>query len=1144
VEEAPHVSEVAKPSEIFADERPLFMLPISAKSKAALDDLVSLYADYLETSETSPDDSGIDIADICFTASTGRDHFPFRRCVLGSSENEIRKKLSEAESDSPSPSLNPKVVFLFTGQGSQYPKMGWDLYENEPVFRETLKKCDELLRPHTDDVSLLDILYNSDEGDGRIHEARYTQPAIFSVEYALARLWESWGIRPSAVIGHSIGEYAAACVAGVYSLEDGLRLIANRGRLIQSLPENGTMAAVIAKKEAVSRILGNYKDRVSLAAVNAPENILISGDRSAIEEMMEIFTEEDIPARFMQISHAVHSMMMEPIQDALYDMASEIQFSSPTIPVISNISGKPAGQEIASPEYWRRHIREEVKFYDAMQSLDAAGYEIFLEIGTTSTLISLGMQCIPHNKGVWLPTLGVNNAMFNMRPGRPDGYDDRTPMLHALGQLYVHGVNVDWKAFHKPYPRKKVVLPNYPFQRERYWMEPKFENLKLETGNLKLETGNLKLETGNREPGTGNRKPETGNRKPKLLSLVYQASEIRVSESDMDTDLLKLGFDSLMITRLRNAILEHWGIEMEMSSFFTRTRTFNQIAEFIDTRVPYETTEETNETRKPCETPELRNRELETGNRKPETLSVREKIVARQLELMAKQLECLGQKTSPASIIEHPASSIQHQTSSIKHQAPSIRSMKLEPDTLSASQKKFMQEFVDRYNQKRYKSKTYTQRYRPVLSDWINSLGFRMSLKEVIYPVVHDRSQGARIWDIDGNEYIDIGMGYGVTFFGNKAPFITQAITKQLEKGFELGPQSDIAGEVAQLICELTGVERVAFSNTGSEAVMEAVRVARTKTRRRKIVLFSGSYHGTFDGVMAEADEQRRPFPTSPGTPPGMVSDVQVLNYGTEASLDTIRKQGDTLAAVLVEPVQSRRPGFQPKEYLQKLRKITQESGTALIFDEVLTGFRIHPGGCQAHFDIQADIVTYGKIVTGGMPMGVVAGKAAFMDAVDGGMWQYGDESFPQVNPTVFAGTFCKHPLSMAAARAALTYMKAHGPGLQEAVNQHTAYFADRLNTFFKEEEIPIEVRYFSSVFRFESFGKYSLALHPLEMDLLFYLLLEKGVYTWERRVCFFSTAHTDADIEAIIERVKESILEMRAGGFFPESAGARYLDA
>ncbi len=466
----------------------------------------------------------------------------------------------------------------------------------------------------------------------------------------------------------------------------------------------------------------------------------------------------------------------------------------------------------------------------------------------------------------------------------------------------------------------------------------------------------------------------------------------------------------------------------------------------------------------------------------------------------------------------------------------SFHSMKIEEGPLSDRQREFIREFMSRYTQKTQKSKEHTQRYRPVLSDYLCSLNFRKSLKDITYPIIYDRSEGAMFWDIDGNAYIDMGMGYGVTFFGNKAPFITQSIAKQLEKGFELGPHSDTAGEVAQLISELTGVERVAFCNTGSEAVMVALRIARAVTKRQKIARFSGSYHGTFDGIMALTDEHGKPFPLA-GTPPSMVSDVMMLDYGTDTALKAIRECGHELAAVIVEPVQSRNPGFQPKEFLQQIRSITQETKTAFIMDEVMTGFRIHPGGCQAYFNVQADIVTYAKIVTGGLPMGVVAGKAAFMDALDGGMWQYGDESCPSTDTTFMAGTFCKHPLSMAAARAVLLHMKEHGHALQDAVNQRTAYFADTLNDFFEKENIAIKIAYFGSVFRFESFGKYSLDQLPIEMELLFYLLLEKGVYTWERRVSFFSTAHTDEHIETIINSVKESIREMREGGFYLEAS-------
>ncbi|OQX07289.1 MAG: hypothetical protein BWK80_49680, partial [Desulfobacteraceae bacterium IS3] len=375
-----------------------------------------------------------------------------------------------------------------------------------------------------------------------------------------------------------------------------------------------------------------------------------------------------------------------------------------------------------------------------------------------------------------------------------------------------------------------------------------------------------------------------------------------------------------------------------------------------------------------------------------------------------------------------------------------------------------------------------------------------------------------------------------MSFFGNRPPFIIKAIEEQLREGFELGPQSHIAGEAAQLICELTGAERAAFCNTGSEAVMFAVRMARAFTNRNKIVLFSGAYHGNSDGVLAAPGEDGTSVPAAPGTTQGAVQDVLVLNYGVPESLEIIKSHAYELAAVLVEPVQSRRPGFQPKEFLHELRELTLKENIVLIFDEMITGFRIHPGGAQAWFGVKSDLATYGKIVAGGMPVGVVAGKAQYMNVIDGGIWQFGDDSHPQGEMIFFAGTFCKHPLTMAAAKAALTYLKEQGPELQQLINERTAYFARTLNRFFEEESVAIRVEYFGSLFRFESFGKYHQLLQPIEMDIFFYLLLEKGIYTWEKRVSFFSTAHTDEDIEYIIAKVKEAIYEMRDGGFTIEA--------
>jgi len=323
-------------------------------------------------------------------------------------------------------------------------------------------------------------------------------------------------------------------------------------------------------------------------------------------------------------------------------------------------------------------------------------------------------------------------------------------------------------------------------------------------------------------------------------------------------------------------------------------------------------------------------------------------------------------------------------------------------------------------------------------------------------------------------------------------------------------------------------MELVAFSNTGTEAVMAALRLARAATKRNKIALFSGSYHGHFDGTLAvvkKINGDLRTIPKAPGIPANFIEDVLVLDYGSPHALEIIKAHQHELAAVLVEPVQSRRLDLQPKEFLQQLRQLTKESEIALIFDEMVTGFRIHQGGAQAWFGIEADIATYGKIVGGGMPIGIIAGKAAYMDKIDGGLWNYGDDSYPQVKTTIFAGTFCKHPLALAAARCVLRYLKSQGPALQQQLNQRTSQLVETLNAYLKENEVSVSLVNFGSQFR---------AVASVEIDPLLFHLLEKRIFICEGRSCFLSTAHTHEDTERIIQAVKESIQEMREGGFFP----------
>ncbi|HEX3083642.1 MAG TPA: aminotransferase class III-fold pyridoxal phosphate-dependent enzyme, partial [Pyrinomonadaceae bacterium] len=442
-----------------------------------------------------------------------------------------------------------------------------------------------------------------------------------------------------------------------------------------------------------------------------------------------------------------------------------------------------------------------------------------------------------------------------------------------------------------------------------------------------------------------------------------------------------------------------------------------------------------------------------------------------------------------------------------------------------------LKQLVTRLTAKSKQSKELTQLHRGRLADNRASAGFRFSVKEMLYPIIGHRSHGSRIWDVDGNEYLDLTMGFGVNLFGHNPPFVTEAIAEQFALGMQLGPQSELAGEVAELVCEFTGMDRAVFVNSGTEAVMTAVRLARTATGRKKVVVFAGSYHGTFDGVLGKPKSDGcEAEPIAPGVPPSMVQDVVVLDYGDPRSLDIIRKIGHECACVLVEPVQSRRPDLQPRQYLRDLRMLASELDIALIFDEVITGFRVAPGGAQEVFGVKADLATYGKVLGGGMPIGAVAGTTRFLDGIDGGHWSYGDASYPGATTTFFAGTFCKHPLTMAAARAVLKHLRAQGPSLQRELNDRTLGFSATLNTFFEKEDVPLRISNFGSLFRFS---------YANNLDLLFYNLLDRGIYVWEGRNCFLSTAHSKQDVDTIVGAVQDTICQLKADGILESSRAA-----
>jgi acyl transferase domain-containing protein/glutamate-1-semialdehyde aminotransferase len=1293
LEEAP----VAEPS---GPSRPLQLLVVSARTPSALAAAAENLAAHLESAAPP-------LADAAYTLQTGRREMAHRLAVVCADMAEaasalraaaVRPTVAADRTDRP-------VAFLFPGLGMHHVDMGRGLYDAEPIYRAAVDECCELLRPvlgsdlravlfsagaadggdeksgggwdlrrllrrGTNDGATEDAEDGADATEGSpLDDTRFAQPAVFVTEYALAKLWMQWGVRPRGLLGHSLGEYVAACIAGVMRLEDALRLVALRARLIDALPAGAMLAVPLGEAALRDRLPAG----LDVAAVNTPESCVVAGDVAEVEAFESALAERGIVSRRLPTRHAFHSRAMLPVAAELERLLADVKLRAPEIPFVSNVTGKwISDAEARSPAYWARHLCETVRFADGVATLRQEAGWVMLEVGPGQTLGAWALQ----HAGDAAPE---RPAVFSSLRHQHNRVDDLRFLLQTLGGLWAAGVTVDWMAFSQDERRRRIPLPVYPFERKRYWIDPPGRTAAAPAPPIDVPAEPIPAEPIPVEPvaaepvvarpmgaAPSQSKPVTADRAGGIVAewtdvaaadgtqaignaaqaggagedashdgashegeagvMTENAIALRADESApsarhgavmqrlkgmaaeltgideayiaTDVHFFEAGIDSLLLLQAIQAIEKHMGVRVSLVEMLEEITTLDALADHIDRILPPEfmAPEEAPVPLAQLSAPvvaEAADGPATAAEDQPAAVdalasallpasaaaglapgageSLLERVIAQQLQVMAQQLAAVqaasAGASSPASAgaasagVGSIASAASNGTSSVASNAvsaaapaapaavPQSPRARIQPEPFVAyqpvntekpggmtpGQRAYLDDFIARYTARTAASKAHQVRYHAPLADSRVTSKFRRAWKEITYPIVGGRAAGSRVWDLDGNEYVDLGMAYGCSLFGHAPPVVSRAIQEQVELGYGVGPQSPLAGRAAELVCTLGGNDRAVFCNSGTEAVLGAIRAARTHTARNKVAYFAGAYHGWSDivqGRLVNAGGRREVRPAAPGIAALPLDDVLILEWDDPSSLERLAAQLADVAVVLVEPVQSRRPDIQPRAFLHELRRITRDAGTLLLFDELITGFRILPGGAQAFYGIQADLVTYGKIVAGGLPMGVVAGRREVMDVFDGGAWSYGDDSYPLGQRTLFAGAYFKHPLSMAVACAILEEVQRQGTPLYEALNARTAALVGRINAFFEAERIPATAQHFGSVFRF-FFGPQVQAA-----DLFNHHLILEGVHVIvETGTCFLSTAHTDEDLEFVFRGVCAAVLAMRRGGFIPTPA-------
>ncbi|MEL7019973.1 MAG: amino acid adenylation domain-containing protein [Bacteroidota bacterium] len=1148
------------------DDAQLYLL--SAKTQTALQEMEEQLVAYIENNPKQIHNH------IAYTLATGRAQWQQRSALIikGVDVSRISSNpaISHPSHKLPPSSITtdearPELVFLFSGGGAQYVNMARDLYTEHYAFRQIVDRGFDYVEQH-EQLFLRPLVFpereNTTELQHELERPSRALPALFIIEYALAQLWQSWGVRPTAVVGHSMGEYTAACIAGVMTWKEALSLVSLRGRLFEKLPDTGAMLSVALSETAIQPYLTSS---LSVAVINKFDTSVVAGTLGGIEILEQRLGQLGIECKRIRIAVAAHSPQIDPILPEFQAHLEQLNFQPPTLPIISNATGDWAdSSEIVTANYWLRHIRQTVRFADGLTTILASDSATLLEVGPGQTLATFARQ---HRDKT-----AQHQVLASVRHRR-EQQQDVVFIYKTLAKLWTQSYPIDWSGFFAHQDTRRIPLPTYPFERKRFWIPPTktrpiSNSITPMAQNIPPTVINSAIAVAKPQPveSAAIPQPTSPVTSPTPVSPQQQLVEdIQQMLQDMSgytpedlapaATFLELGFDSLFLSQVVIQFNKRYDLTLSFRQLFEEANTIRNLADYAFANgiqlaapptpiepIPPTTVEHTPTQRTVTTTPPATI--VSTDERMPVPQSW-EALFSQQIALLQQQLALLqnasGQppsSTPDPRIVPSPPLSASPTTTS----APSDKTIRLRPtakkgvtsklkgygtrsttDELNEQQRAAIEAFTARYVVKTAQSKALARQHRQYYADPRTLSGFNKNWKEIVYQIASERSKGSRFWDIDGNEYIDFVMSYGVALFGHSPDFIMDAVRAQITNGTGLDTLTPLATEVAQIICRLSGMDRMTLANTGTEAVVGAIRAARAATGRDKIIIFDTDYHGLTDEFMLRGITVRgntKAVPLAPGIPKAVQQSVVILDWDDPNIITKIRNHADDLAAVLVEPVQAQNPHWQHHDILRAIRQVTEELDVALVFDEVINGFRLLQGGAQEWFGIKADLVAYGKTVSGGLPCAAFAGKHRYMDVFDGGIWQFGDDSAPEAMPTYFAGTFIKNPVSVAASLAAMREIERRGTSLQLELNARMAQFATQLSELFLRLKAPLFIQSTSSIFIIKFVDKYPT--NPLFYDILRF----HGV-NMRARPCFLSTAHTDEDLAQTLQLVERTLRDM-----------------